>query len=72
MAKLSKDLLPEAIGIIREYVTSEVMSDAKLLAQSVNDNFDVDNITEEDVKDFVVPYNFDSIDRYLTIKNIFG
>lgn len=72
MAKLSKDLLPEAIGIIREYVTSEVMSDAKLLAQSINDNFDVDNITEEDVKDFVVPYNFDSIDRYLTIKNIFG
>lgn len=66
---LDKDMLRDAISIISEYESPETFADAEKLAKAVSLHFDAE-VKAEDVKDFVRPCSFDSVDRYLTLKNI--
>lgn len=67
--KLSKDQINDAINIISEYESPEVFFSAELLKKSIESHFDAE-VDIEDVKPFIRTPCYDSIDHYLTLKNI--
>lgn len=70
MSKLSKDQIRDAVSIISEYEEPTVFFEAETLKKSIETHFDAE-VDIEDVKPFVRTPCYDSVDRYLTLKNVF-
>lgn len=71
MAKLSKDVIKDAIFIIKEFEFPQSFYNKYSLAKAIESHFDCE-VDPDDVQEFVIEYNEDSIDRILTLKNILG
>lgn len=67
--KLSKEQIREAINIISEYETPEIFFDVEVLKKSIETHFDAE-IDIDDLSEFIRPRCHDSVDRYLTLKNL--
>jgi hypothetical protein len=67
--KLTKEQVRDAVNIILEYESPETFSDPTKLKEAIEGHFDA-IVDIEHVKEYVRPLNFDSVDRFLTLKNI--